>query len=182
MKASPWALTAAAVAAVASPLAALQPRTTALEALTDRYLFELTLPEFMAEREARNPESVNWNSDGCTDSPDNPFHFPFLPACRRHDFGYNNYRSQNRWAVSAKRRIDENFLMDLDFQCKSVWATKACKALARVYYLAVRKFGGKDAPPGKRELWPPAYAEAMAHYEIEVKRAQELGHLPILES
>src|SRR6478735_5810091 len=77
--------------------------------VTDQLLFSVTLPQFTARRNARDPPTLDWTSDGCTSSPDNPFGFPFVPACNRHDFGYNNYRKQSRFTVSAKARIDSNF-------------------------------------------------------------------------
>lgn len=77
--------------------------------VTDQLLFSVTLPTFTARRNARDPATLNWTSDGCTTSPDNPFGYPFVPACNRHDFGYHNYRAQSRFTTSAKGRIDSNF-------------------------------------------------------------------------
>lgn len=78
-------------------------------AVTDQLLFQITLPAFETRRNARNPANLDWTSDGCTSSPDNPFGFPFVPACHRHDFGYHNYRAQARFTESNKLRIDDNF-------------------------------------------------------------------------
>lgn len=78
-------------------------------AVTDSLLYSTTLPAFTARRNARNPATLDWTSDGCTSSPDNPFGFPFVPACHRHDFGYQNYRKQGRFVQSGKLRIDNNF-------------------------------------------------------------------------
>jgi len=78
-------------------------------ALTDTILFSITLPAFETRRNARNPPTLDWTSDGCTSSPDNPFGFPFVPACHRHDFGYHNYRAQSRFSESGKLSIDNNF-------------------------------------------------------------------------
>jgi|UniRef100_A0A8H7TWJ3 hypothetical protein len=46
-------------------------------ALVDYYIFNLALPEFLAKREAKDPPSLNWTSDGCTNAPANPFNFDF---------------------------------------------------------------------------------------------------------
>lgn len=80
-----------------------------IQTITDQLLFSVTLPQFTSRRNARDPPSLNWSSDGCTSSPDNPFGFPFIPACNRHDFGYNNFRAQSRFTQSGKARIDSNF-------------------------------------------------------------------------
>lgn len=77
--------------------------------VTDELLFELALPQFQARRHARDPGMLDWSSDGCTSSPDNPFWFPFIDACQRHDFGYQNYRLQTRFTKAAKAEIDNLF-------------------------------------------------------------------------
>lgn len=87
----------------------LSRRQTTLSAITDQLLFSTTLPNFITRRNAKNPSTLDWSSDGCTDSPDNPFGFPFVPACNRHDFGYQNYRLQSRFTESGKLTIDNNF-------------------------------------------------------------------------
>lgn len=68
---------AAAVVALASGASAL-PSIVArqdLVAITDELLFDITLPEFSSRR--GEPATLNWETDGCTSSPDNPFGFPF---------------------------------------------------------------------------------------------------------
>ncbi|KAF5027141.1 hypothetical protein F66182_767 [Fusarium sp. NRRL 66182] len=150
--------------------------------VTDQLLFSVTLPAFTARRNARNPPTLDWTSDGCTSSPDNPFNFPFVPACHRHDFGYHNYRAQSRFTVSAKARIDTNFRTDLYFQCNGVGASGVCRALADVYYAAVRAFGGDDATPGKRDdAAVKEYEEKLAVYNKLVEEAQKKGDLPRLD-
>lgn len=111
-------------------------------ALVDYYIFNLTLPEFLAKREAKDPPSLNWTSDGCTTAPANPFNFDFTvrtlsclplnlrgqgfitpvesaltgsnnqPGCQRHDFGYANYRKQGRFNIRGKKRVDEQLLVE----------------------------------------------------------------------
>lgn len=53
-------------------------RQDTLEAVTDEYLFDITLDQFVAYRDAQDPDTVDWTSDGCTDSPDNPLGFDFV--------------------------------------------------------------------------------------------------------
>lgn len=55
----------------------VQPRDDA-ETITDEYLFDITLDEFIVYRDAENPDTLDWTSDGCTDSPDNPLGFDFV--------------------------------------------------------------------------------------------------------
>ncbi|OAA49582.1 p15-like protein [Metarhizium rileyi] len=164
-----------ALAAPASDAAGV--RQPAIHAVTDHLLFAVTLARFEARRDAKDPASLDWASDGCTSSPDNPFGFPFLPGCHRHDFGYQNYRIQERFTKAAKAKIDSNFKSDLYHQCRGVPAKAACRALANVYYEAVKEFGGKDAT--KRDSI--AYEKAVAAYDAAVKEAQEKGLLPVLD-
>lgn len=102
-----FALAALLPGALAAP-ASVAPRET-LEAVTDRYLFSIPLPSFLQFRANKDPESLDWSSDGCSSSPDNPFGFPFQPACERHDFGYRNYKAQSRFDSNNRSRIDGNF-------------------------------------------------------------------------
>lgn len=76
---------------------------------TDRYIFSNTLPAFLQAR-AKQPDGLDWSSDGCSSASDNPFGFPFLPACQRHDFGYRNYKAQSRFSSANRKKIDEKFL------------------------------------------------------------------------
>ncbi|RYO85632.1 hypothetical protein DL762_002190 [Monosporascus cannonballus] len=115
-----------------------------LEAETDRLLFSVSLSEFLAARDARSPPGLDWSSDGCTSSPDNPFGFDFEPACLRHDFGYRNYKAQGRFEA-GKAAIDRKFRADLYSQCAAEGARAVCEATAEVYYRAVVLFGREGA-------------------------------------
>ncbi|SER13723.1 phospholipase [Lentzea albida] len=109
-------------------------------AVTDDYLYSKSLSQFTALRAQQpNADQLDWSSDGCSYSPDNPFGFKFLPTCHRHDFGYRNYKRQARWNEANRLRIDNNFKADMYNQCGSNWA---CKRTADLYYAAVREFGG----------------------------------------
>jgi hypothetical protein len=150
-----------------------------LNTIADSYLFSITLPAFTAKRNARDPATLDWTSDGCTSSPDNPFGFNFIPACNRHDFGYHNYRRQSRFTESAKLRIDDNFRTDLRYQCTFEGAESVCRGLANVYYTFVRAFGGNDATPGRRDDALIAdYEKAVAEYNALVAEEQAAGRLP----
>lgn len=178
-------LFALAPAVLALPSSPLANRQGSITAITDQLLFDISLPDFITHRNAKNPSNLDWSSDGCTDSPDNPFGFPFVPACYRHDFGYQNYRIQNRFTESGKLNIDNNFKDDLYYQCQSSSVQSVCDALADVYYAAVRAFGGGDASPGKREESQEdlikEYEEKVEIYNKLVKEAQDKGLLPILD-
>ncbi|SEQ53991.1 phospholipase A2 [Lentzea xinjiangensis] len=112
-------------------------------AVTDEYLYAKSIGEFTALR-AQQPHAaeLDWSSDGCSYSPDNPFGFKFLPTCHRHDFGYRNYKRQSRFTEENRLRIDDNFKSDMYHQCGGNWA---CKRTADLYYAAVREFGGSGS-------------------------------------
>ncbi|GAB1312542.1 Secretory phospholipase A2 [Madurella fahalii] len=147
-----------------------------LNQITDQYLYSITLPAFTSRRNARDPPSLIWDSDGCSSSPDNPFGFPFVPACHRHDFGYRNYKAQNRFTDAGKLRVDNQFKTDLYRQCGSVSAQSVCEALAEVYYAAVRAFGGETQSKRDEDL-VQVYEEKVAIYNKLVAEAQEKGEL-----
>ncbi|MCJ1471238.1 hypothetical protein MMC07_009886, partial [Pseudocyphellaria aurata] len=107
---------------------------------TDILLFHTPMATFQARRAARDPPYLDWNSDGCTDAPDKPLGYNFLPSCQRHDFGYRNYKAQARFTEPNRKLIDDNFLKDLDNECGKYSALKAaeCRGLADIYYDAVR--------------------------------------------
>lgn len=89
-------------------------------------------------------------------------------------------------------KADTNISPSLNFQCDGVTIKAPCRALADVYYAAVRAFGGSDATPGMRVSAAAAdaavddelvriYEEKVAIYEAAVKEAQDKGELPILD-
>ncbi|KAG5987371.1 hypothetical protein E4U52_007663 [Claviceps spartinae] len=150
--------------------------------VTDLILFNIDLPKFVEDRNLQRPKYLVWTSDGCTDAPDNPFGFNYEPACYRHDFGYNNYRPQQRFTKENKKRIDDNFKDDLHYQCRGVSGAWACRALANVYYFAVRAFGGTDARRQVKAVNSALlekFDELVRVYEDEVRKAQAVGHLPM---
>jgi len=114
-----------------------------LQAVTDDYLFSKSLSQFIQLRNSRPyADQLDWSSDGCSWSPDEPFGYEFLPACQRHDFGYRNYKKQGRFTEANRKRIDDNFRADMYGICGDNWT---CKRTADVYYYAVRGFGGSSA-------------------------------------
>lgn len=87
--------------------------------------------------------NFDWSTDGCTGAADQLFTFDFRMACRRHDFGYRNYRSLGLFAEN-KARIDNAFLRDMRQACsraKTLLRTVTCRSMAWSYYQAVRRFG-----------------------------------------
>ncbi|WP_245782404.1 phospholipase [Actinokineospora terrae] len=110
-----------------------------LRSTTDSYLFSQSLTQFQTTR-ANRPYAtqLDWSTDGCSNSPDNPFGFNFVKACYRHDFGYRNYKKQGRFTETTRLSIDNNFKTDLYTICAGNWS---CNRTADVYYAAVRQFG-----------------------------------------
>ena len=117
--------------------AALDPAQ--LRQVTDQYIHSTSLNSFQNVR-AQQPygDQLDWGSDGCSNSPDNPFGFNFVKACYRHDFGYRNYKRQSRFTEPNRLTIDNKFKSDLYEICNGNWA---CNRTADVYYAAVRQFG-----------------------------------------
>ncbi|KAI9786323.1 MAG: hypothetical protein M1816_008064 [Peltula sp. TS41687] len=126
-----------------------------LPCITDALLFNLTLSDFLSHKASQSPPDLQWDDNGCSHAPDHPSGFNFLDACKRHDFGYRNYRNQRRFSERNRRRIDENLRSDLYRECASeardeedddegethrarVWA---CRRLADVYVGVVRALG-----------------------------------------
>ncbi|KXJ92600.1 prokaryotic phospholipase A2-domain-containing protein [Microdochium bolleyi] len=135
---------------LANPIPSADPvieerQTAALNTATERLLFSSTIGAFVTARNARNPAGLDWTSDGCSSSPDNPFGFGFTNSCYRHDFGYRNYKKQNRFTDANKLRIDNNFRTDLYNQCANEGNQGVCRTTADVYYQAVRWFGNRQS-------------------------------------
>ncbi|WP_310278274.1 phospholipase [Haloactinomyces albus] len=118
-----------------------------LRAVTDLYLFEASLDEFVSIRSDRPfDEQLDWSTDGCSWSPDEPLGYEFTSSCHRHDFGYRNYQRQERFTESNRLRIDNTFRADMYSECAG---DVTCQSVANVYYFAVRQFG--DAAIGTPE-------------------------------
>ncbi|KAF8425279.1 prokaryotic phospholipase A2-domain-containing protein [Tirmania nivea] len=124
-------------------LAAIQRRETANQA-TDRLCFQTSISSFLAAKKKNSPNTLNWTDDGCSNSPDRPAGFNFLHSCQRHDFGYRNFKKQNRFTKANRLRIDDKFKSDLYNECENHGIIKrtACKRIADTYYIAVRTAGG----------------------------------------
>ena len=132
-------VTAATAIVLGAGTASAELSPSQLVTTTDNYLYSLSLSQFSATRNARPyATQLDWSSDACSNSPDNPFGYNFTPACHRHDFGYRNYKRQSRFTESNRLRIDNQFKADLYTQCGSSWT---CRRTADVYYSAVRQFG-----------------------------------------
>jgi len=131
------AVAGAVLAGAGNASAALGPAQ--LTMVTDQYLYSTGLSAFQTVR-SQHPyaDQLDWGSDGCSSSPDNPFGFNFVKACYRHDFGYRNYKRQGRFTEPNRLSIDNNFKADLYTICNGNWA---CNRIADIYYGAVREFG-----------------------------------------
>jgi hypothetical protein len=129
-----------------------EPDSSAAAELVDHYLFRADIDEFLAAKKARDhSETLDWRDDGCSvpGNPlwaDRPGGFNFWEACVRHDFGYRNYKKQERFTEDNRHRIDKNFLRDMNAECnksRGFWAWRGveCRQYADRYYRAVRQFG-----------------------------------------
>ncbi|KAG0127372.1 prokaryotic phospholipase A2-domain-containing protein [Tuber indicum] len=112
--------------------------------VTDRLLYSTAMGAFLTAKRNRNPRNLDWTDDGCSNSPDKPAGFNFLDSCKRHDFGYRNYKKQHRFTAGNRKRVDDNFKKDLYKECSKHFGPigSACRRIADTYYAAVRRFGG----------------------------------------
>jgi hypothetical protein len=86
--------------------------------------------------------NLDWSTDYCSDSPDEPLGFDFRIPCWRHDFGYRNWKAVGQFPAN-KSHIDDAFYFDLKAKCATYsWIVRpACYSLAWTYYQAVKAFG-----------------------------------------
>jgi hypothetical protein len=133
-------LAALAMLVTSGPAQAATLSQAALSGLTDEYLFTDTLPQFETVK-AQHPhaDQLDWSDDGCSFSPETPLGFQFHQSCQRHDFGYRNYKRQDRFSEVNRKKVDDNFHHDLYNICGTNFV---CRRVADIYYYAVRTFGG----------------------------------------
>ncbi|EFG09293.1 phospholipase A2 [Streptomyces clavuligerus] len=143
---------------VASPLASpmraaarYSPKGSAKSA-TDYWLFTRGLWAFRDEkrRKGRRGDLV-WSDDGCSApwyshiviGPSVGYYSgQFYWPCARHDFGYRNYRKQNRRTRANKDKIDNRFRYDMKKRiCEPKAVEFVCKGAADGFYYAVKKGG-----------------------------------------
>ena len=74
-----------------------------------------------------------------------------INSCYRHDFGYRNFKAQNRFEAN-KARIDDNFKTDMFNQCANESAKGPCEATATLYYEAVKAFGRNNISDTRAEV------------------------------
>lgn len=96
-----------------------------------------------ANRSGSPYREFDWSTDLCSAAPDDPFGFAFAPACRRHDFGYRNFKANGLWNTTNKSRIDRAFSADMNAVCARYPTVRrrACSATAAAYSYAVTVFG-----------------------------------------
>jgi hypothetical protein len=111
------------------------------EDITAYLLFEANTDTFVTARNNAEPSCFDWESDGCTAVPNIPLGFDFRPACWRHDFGYRNYKIQQRFTRKNRKIIDRNFLKDLVTICRTYQNRWICDVCRIVYFCGVRVFG-----------------------------------------
>ena len=118
---------------------------------TDNLLLRRPMAKFLAAKRARSPAALIWTDDGCSNAPDQPNGYNFLPSCYRHDFGYRNYKAQGRFNEPNRETIDNNMKRDLYNECDKFDGRQAfkrvdCRRIADLYYVGVRAFGNLEVP------------------------------------
>jgi hypothetical protein len=97
--------------------------------------------------------NLDWQTNFCTLSPDQPAGYDFRTPCRRHDFGYGNFTRLNVFS-QYKSRADNSFLADLNRKCDTyaVVLRPPCYGLATLYYEAVVIFGFTSSRVSQAEI------------------------------
>lgn len=109
---------------------------------------------------------LDWTTDFCSSSPDQPAGYDFRMPCRRHDFGYRNFKKLDAFD-EYKSRVDSSLLADLVRKCDtySVWLRQPCYGLADLYYEAVSVFGFDGGPVSQSEI--DRYSQWRAQLEAQ---------------
>ena len=96
--------------------------------------------------------TFDWSTDLCSSSPDQPLGFDFRMPCRRHDFGYRNYKAVSQFPAN-KARIDDAFYFDMKQVCAGYSSIPrgTCNSLAWTYYQAVKEFGALNVTQAQIE-------------------------------
>ncbi|EPS39851.1 hypothetical protein H072_6290 [Dactylellina haptotyla CBS 200.50] len=132
---------------------------------TNKLIFTITLGEFVNNYRAKGVDSppLVYDSDGCSVpkevadffhiDKDFPYGYAFLDSCYRHDFGYRNFKAQDRFTEPNRQKLDQKLKEDLLNQCSAQypnanifhpldWLNKTwCEAVAGVYFDFVRLCG-----------------------------------------
>ncbi|MGC5009184.1 phospholipase [Streptosporangium sp. DT93] len=118
----------------------------------------------------------DWSTDLCSTSPDQPLGFDFRMPCRRHDFGYRNYKAVSRFPAN-KARIDNAFYFDMKQVCAGYSGVPktTCDGLAWTYYQAVKEFGTLNVTKAQIERVRQAAEEQAAREQATQQGTQEQG-------
>ncbi|GAA0904800.1 phospholipase A2 [Virgisporangium aurantiacum] len=105
----------------------------------------------------------DWSTDYCSSSPDQPSGFDFRLPCRRHDFGYRNFRDLDAFDT-YKSRVDGSFLADMLRVCDGEIPVveQVCDGIAWTYYQAVVVFGAVVVSPEEIARFTNMRAQAEA--------------------
>ncbi|MFI5757389.1 phospholipase A2 [Streptomyces sp. NPDC051569] len=143
-EAGPLSSTAKSKAAKNSP-------TGSRASATDYWLFDRGLWAFRDEKKRKGRRSdLVWTDDGCSapwytkmSATVRNYAKQFNMPCQRHDFGYRNYRKQNRNTTRARKdRIDTRFLYDMKKRiCEPKLVSFPCNVAANGFHYGVSKFG-----------------------------------------
>jgi hypothetical protein len=130
---------------------------TFAERLSDvnEHMLVQTLTIFRANREDGSYTAARCWNDWTTDDCSAPvvgstgLSFDFTHPCRRHDFGYRNFKrveaefAEEAWNEISKLQVDDTLLLDERQHCSArpIYLKAQCYAWAQTFYWAVRTFG-----------------------------------------
>ncbi len=139
---------------VAATLVAPSPHSLAQTvSVIERGVFSTSLTAFPRfERTYRQQfRELDWTTDYCS-SPlvgNTGRSYNFTTSCRRHDFGYRNFKLLSRttgipfWNAELRLKVDNQFYNDMLATCepRGISQRLNCKAWARTFYQLVRTLG-----------------------------------------
>jgi hypothetical protein len=119
------------------------------EAQARAWAFQAEMSEFLAVRKL-NPMPYSFDSDGCSlppvAKPLTPYDTRFVPACKRHDFGYQNFgrRLEIDQVEATKDEVNAQFLEDMQDICDAhpEWEQTTCEQTASFFQTTVDRSDG----------------------------------------
>ena len=151
--AAPLVICATLSQALTLPTSPLSTRDIDVKETTNKLMFYTTLDDFERAQRAAEPKELKWGTFGCLGSVFPVGREDFTRCCWRKDFGYNNFKEQQRFTDNARNCVLKQFELDMAGECekKGTLAKLACKIVGGLYMEAAVLLEGKGAGECKPE-------------------------------